>query len=254
MSGILAKRATFKSMYETIGEVRLQEGVPKNLPKDEKRRKRGPVGKDDAAAKQQEKSAFEIFWGLQRDLHWTEIPYVMRFNRKKRSMEAFAIVGEILIHLAPSSAFNPMQVWSMEQARDKAAEEKLLLDAKSGADVAAAGGKAGAAGAKKDKGKEVAGPKLKAAEQIVADNTRKIAEKELIAGIHTLTYILSVEIRTHAHPPHIDITHIFPHPHHPYHTYPLAPPLAPPLSHTPYHTHPITHTNPNLPPSLHFLH
>lgn len=183
MSGILAKRATFKSLYETVGEVRFQEGVPKNLPKEEKRRKRGPIGKDDAVAKQQEKSAFEIFWGLQRDLHWTEIPYVMRYNRKKRAMEGFAIVGEILIHLAPSSAFNPMQVWAMEQARDKAAEEKLLLlDSKSGTEVAAGGGKASAA--KKEKVKEVGGPKLsKAAEQIVADNTRKIAEKELIADI-----------------------------------------------------------------------
>ena len=190
MSGILAKRATFKSMYETLGEVRYQEGVPKNLPKEEKRRKRGPIGKDDAVAKQQEKSAFEIFWGLQRDLHWTEIPYIMRYNRKKRAMEGFAIVGEILVHLAPSSAFNPMQVWTMEQARDKAAEEKLLLDSKSGAEVAVGGGKGAAAAAKKEKVKEIAGPKMsKAAEQIVADNTRKIAEKELIAGMQAPTYI-----------------------------------------------------------------
>lgn len=174
---MLAKRATFKSIYDTLGEARHQEGVPKNLPKEEKRRRRGPTGKDDPTEKhkEKEKSAFELFWGLQRDLHWTEIPYIMRYNRKKRALEGFAIVGEILIHLAPSSAFNPMQVWAIEQARDKAAADLQLAAATAAAgEVALKGGK---------KGKEAAAPKLTKAEQIVADNTRKIADKELVADI-----------------------------------------------------------------------
>jgi len=138
MAGILTKRTTFGSLYDTLGEVRHQEGVPKNLPKEEKRRRRGPPSKDEAGAKQKElreKSAFEVFWGLQRDLHWTEIPYIMRFNRKKRAMEGFALVADILIHLAPSSAFNPMQVWALEQGREKAAEEQKAAAAAAAAAV-----------------------------------------------------------------------------------------------------------------------
>ena len=143
---MIVTKKTFGGLYETLGEVRHQEGVPKNLPKEEKRRRRGPPSKDEAGAKLKElreKSAFEVFWGLQRDLHWTEIPYIMRFNRKKRAMEGFALVADILIHLAPSSAFNPMQVWALEQGREKAAEDQKaqLAAAAAALDEKAAKGK-----------------------------------------------------------------------------------------------------------------
>ena len=58
------KKATYKSAYDELGNVRVQEGVPENLPQETKRRKK--TDKNTVY----EKSEFDKFWGLRRDIAW----------------------------------------------------------------------------------------------------------------------------------------------------------------------------------------
>jgi hypothetical protein len=61
----LKKKGNYQNEYEKLGTVRQQQDVPEKLPQETKRRKPGD---------KVEKSEFEKFWGLQRDLAWAELP------------------------------------------------------------------------------------------------------------------------------------------------------------------------------------
>ena len=161
----IPKKATYKSAYDELGNVRLQEDVPENLPQETRRRKR--TDKD----KGFEKSEFDKFWGLRRDIRWAELPGRMVYNRKKRSSEFVSTVTEILLHLAPASAFNPSHMLDQEEAADRALaaeEQKRVLETSE------------KVVSKKGKDKD---PKLSKAEMIVADNTRKMGDAEFLADV-----------------------------------------------------------------------
>lgn len=161
----IPKKATYKSAYDELGNVRLQEDVPENLPQETRRRKR--TDKD----KGFEKSEFDKFWGLRRDIGWAELPGRMVYNRKKRSSEFVSTVTQILLHLAPASAFNPSHILDQEEAADRAAaaeEQKRLTETTDKAT------------AKKGKDKDT---KLSKADLIVADNTRKMGDAEFLADV-----------------------------------------------------------------------
>ena len=117
----MATTNQYKKAYELFGDERKQDGVPKGLVEQAVTRKRfGP--KKDAPAK----SNFDQFWGLRRDLAWAEIPGQQRWDRKLRKRVFVAIVTDILIHLAPQSIFNPMDLWAKECEAERLA---LLGDA-----------------------------------------------------------------------------------------------------------------------------
>ena len=161
----IPKKATYKSAYDELGNVRLQEDVPENLPQETRRKKR--TDKD----KGFEKSEFDKFWGLRRDIRWAELPGRMVYNRKKRSSEFVSTVTEILLHLAPASAFNPSHMLDQEEAADRALaaeEQKRVLETTE------------KVVSKKGKDKD---PKLSKAEMIVADNTRKMGDAEFLADV-----------------------------------------------------------------------
>ena len=161
----IPKKATYKSSYDELGSVRLQQDVPENLPQETRRRKR--TDKD----KGFEKSDFDKFWGLRRDIGWTEIPGRNVYNRKKRTSEFVSTVTEILLHLAPASAFNPSHILDQEEAQDKfLAAEELKRQTESSEK----------SNAKKGKDKDV---KLSKADLIVADNTRKMGDAEFLADV-----------------------------------------------------------------------
>lgn len=157
----IKKKGNYQNEYEKLGAVRQQQDVPEKLPQETKRRK--PGDKDKV-----EKSEFEKFWGLQRDLAWAEIPGRQKFNRKTRTSEFVATVPQILLHLAPASAFNPNQIWIQEQAKEAA----LALEAQQTA-VAEAN-----KGAKKSKVIEV-----KKADKMKEANTKKMVDESFVADI-----------------------------------------------------------------------
>ena len=64
----IPKKATYKSAYDELGNVRLQQDITENLPQETRRRKK--TDKDRGF----EKSEFEKFWGLRRDIGWAELP------------------------------------------------------------------------------------------------------------------------------------------------------------------------------------
>lgn len=158
-----AKKATYKTAYEELGTVLQQTDIPAILPQETRRRKR--TDKD----KGFEKSEFDKFWGLRRDIGWAELPGRTVYNRKKRTAEFVSTVTTILLHLAPASAFNPCHVLEQEEATEKAMiadEIKRMSEDKTAV--------------KKGKEKEV---KLTKAESIVADNTRKMSDADFLADV-----------------------------------------------------------------------
>lgn len=155
----IKKKGNYQNEYEKLGAVRQQQDVPEKLPQETKRRKPGD---------KVEKSEFEKFWGLQRDLAWAELPGRQKFNRKTRTSEFVATIPQILLHLAPASAFNPNQIWIQEQAKEAA----LALEAQQTA-VAETN-----KGAKKSKVTEV-----KKADKMKEANTKKMGDESFVADI-----------------------------------------------------------------------
>lgn len=105
-------------------------------------------------------------------LAWSEIPGVLRFNRKTRKTEYTARVREILLYLAPASAFNPNQIWEQEKERDRQiallAEEKRLNEESK---------------LNKKKGKGNDKLVIKAGAKIVEENKKKRTEDDFLADI-----------------------------------------------------------------------
>ena len=161
----IPKKPTYKSAYDELGNVRMQQDITENLPQESRRRKK--TDKDRGF----EKSEFEKFWGLRRDIGWAELPGRMVYNRKKRSAEFVSTVTQILLHLAPASAFNPCHILDQEEAAEKAMiAEELKRIAESTDKVSA----------KKGKEKET---KISKADQIVADNTRKMSDADFLGDV-----------------------------------------------------------------------
>eukprot|EP00596_Hydrurales_sp_CCMP1899_P009618 CAMPEP_0119034286 /NCGR_PEP_ID=MMETSP1177-20130426/1284_1 /TAXON_ID=2985 /ORGANISM="Ochromonas sp, Strain CCMP1899" /LENGTH=1580 /DNA_ID=CAMNT_0006991613 /DNA_START=41 /DNA_END=4783 /DNA_ORIENTATION=- len=152
-------KGNYQSEYEKLGTVRQQQDVPEKLPQETKRRKPGDKF---------EKSEFEKFWGLQRDLAWAELPGRPVFNKKTKTTEFLAFIPQILLHLAPASAFNPNQIWIEEQAKEAA----LLLEEQQ-SKIADAN-----KGAKRSKVTEV-----KKADKMKEANTKKMGDESFVADI-----------------------------------------------------------------------
>ena len=160
----IPKKPTYKSAYDELGNVRLQQDIAENLPQETRRRKKSDKDKGF------EKSEFEKFWGLRRDIGWSELPGRMVYNRKKRSTEFVCTVTQILLHLAPASAFNPCHILEHEEMAEKAliAEELKRMSESSDKTVV------------KKKEKDA---KLSKADQIVQVNTRKMSDADFLGDV-----------------------------------------------------------------------
>ena len=103
-------------------------------------------------------SEFDSFWALRKDVRWTDIPGYFRKKSRTSNEKVFvALIGTILLRLAPENIFNPSKIWI----------DMKLNAAKALEDVAAGPG----AGEGKRKGGGQRAKKTGAAEEIQKTKT-----------------------------------------------------------------------------------
>jgi hypothetical protein len=104
----LSAEKNYRKAYSELGEERVQLNIPKDLV--QLSRKSSKTRNDETD--KQDARDYEKFWLSRRDINWAEIPMRKIYNKRLRRREDKALVTEILVHLAPSSTFNPFHVWA----------------------------------------------------------------------------------------------------------------------------------------------
>eukprot|EP01038_Epipyxis_sp_PR26KG_P005470 gene5470-7573_t len=165
------KIVSYKQAYGSLGEERLQQGVPKNLSHSLKVNQ----GKGRSYDKSSTKSDYDQYWDLRKDWAWIDIPGKNRLNRKTRKFEFKETVTQILVDLDPGTVFNPSDAWKAELEKQEVAQKELL---KEQAVIDNASNT-------KTKGKKTESkqPVVKKQDQLIEQNKEKIAKEKFAAEV-----------------------------------------------------------------------